>query len=301
MKKTILNTAIAVALSGGALVAASVEAATLNIDQGSRFTTSYQVNSNTFTTDHVSGSWFSIDIDSDGLIFQDEKNIIGGFNGLVVDGVTTQAASGSHAGLPGCAYDAEACSVGYVASVIDNPNTPEDEAVAAIPGVDFTEAPDIDNPWTLLGQTGMHQTTSPVSTLSNDGAGNVTLDFLGWGATWNSIPSIPLGGDPANFNPALNTGIATMSCYTSIAYSTASGGNVYGAATDCVDGAIYELDYVANIPANDISGFGGISYAAHLEGTISGDLPSAVPVPAAAWLFGSGLMGLIGIARRKKS
>ncbi len=28
--------------------------------------------------------------------------------------------------------------------------------------------------------------------------------------------------------------------------------------------------------------------------------PSAVPVPAAVWLFGSGLMGLIGIARRRK-
>jgi len=26
----------------------------------------------------------------------------------------------------------------------------------------------------------------------------------------------------------------------------------------------------------------------------------AVPVPAAVWLFGSGLIGLIGIARRKK-
>ena len=28
---------------------------------------------------------------------------------------------------------------------------------------------------------------------------------------------------------------------------------------------------------------------------------SAVPVPAAVWLFGSGLLGLIGIARRKKA
>ena len=26
---------------------------------------------------------------------------------------------------------------------------------------------------------------------------------------------------------------------------------------------------------------------------------SAVPVPAAVWLFGSGLIGLIGVARRK--
>ena len=28
---------------------------------------------------------------------------------------------------------------------------------------------------------------------------------------------------------------------------------------------------------------------------------SAVPVPAAAWLFGSGLLGLVGVARRKKA
>ena len=32
----------------------------------------------------------------------------------------------------------------------------------------------------------------------------------------------------------------------------------------------------------------------------SGDV-SAVPVPAAVWLFGSGLIGLVGLARRKKS
>ena len=31
------------------------------------------------------------------------------------------------------------------------------------------------------------------------------------------------------------------------------------------------------------------------------DRVSSVPVPAAAWLFGSGLLGLIGVARRKKS
>jgi hypothetical protein len=28
---------------------------------------------------------------------------------------------------------------------------------------------------------------------------------------------------------------------------------------------------------------------------------SAVPIPATAWLFGSGLLGLVGIARRKKA
>jgi len=29
--------------------------------------------------------------------------------------------------------------------------------------------------------------------------------------------------------------------------------------------------------------------------------PPAVPVPAAVWLFGSGLLGLVGVARRKKA
>lgn len=39
-------------------------------------------------------------------------------------------------------------------------------------------------------------------------------------------------------------------------------------------------------------------------GVINGGNPfpvSAVPVPAAVWLFGSGLLGLVGVARRKKS
>ncbi|MFC1773858.1 VPLPA-CTERM sorting domain-containing protein [Pseudomonadota bacterium] len=34
---------------------------------------------------------------------------------------------------------------------------------------------------------------------------------------------------------------------------------------------------------------------------LSGVVASAVPVPASIWLFGSGLLGLIGIAKRKKA
>ncbi len=35
--------------------------------------------------------------------------------------------------------------------------------------------------------------------------------------------------------------------------------------------------------------------------TVTSITPAAVPVPAAVWLFGSGLLGLVGIARRKKA
>lgn len=41
---------------------------------------------------------------------------------------------------------------------------------------------------------------------------------------------------------------------------------------------------------------GGNSGGAHWD--INMDL-TAVPVPAAVWLFGSGLIGLVGVARRK--
>jgi hypothetical protein len=39
---------------------------------------------------------------------------------------------------------------------------------------------------------------------------------------------------------------------------------------------------------------------ATLTTTTAGAVINAVPVPATVWLFGSGLIGLIGIARRKK-
>ena len=37
------------------------------------------------------------------------------------------------------------------------------------------------------------------------------------------------------------------------------------------------------------------------EWVVSEKPPPAVPVPAAAWLFGSALLGLFGVARRKKA
>lgn len=132
---------------------------------------------------------------------------------------------------------------------------------------DGSESPDIDNPWTFFSNTGMHGSQSAINILTDDGAGNVTLDFSGWYVTWNAIPIIDMGSG----------GSATMTC-----------------SGTCAAGDSYTLEYAAVVPVGDPSSFGGVNYSLNLVGTIS-----EVPVPAAVWLFGSGLLGLVGVARRK--
>ncbi|MCK5092950.1 MAG: VPLPA-CTERM sorting domain-containing protein, partial [Gammaproteobacteria bacterium] len=47
--------------------------------------------------------------------------------------------------------------------------------------------------------------------------------------------------------------------------------------------------------------YNGKSYSYYAWAVHDGDVgASVVPVPAAVWLFGSGLIGLVGFARRKK-
>ncbi len=75
--------------------------------------------------------------------------------------------------------------------------------------------------------------------------------------------------------------------------------------TDNGDGTVTytSIDGIAGNPANPdgVRGFGMIDGAfpgfnANFDFTVA-----TVPVPAAVWLFGSGLLGLVGVARRKKA
>lgn len=121
----------------------------------------------------------------------------------------------------------------------------------------------IDAPWQYYGEMGWHETHSPVTVLNEYGV-TKELDFSGWTVNFNGTRH-DLGADL----------IATLMCETQF----------------CADGERFTLDYSTFVP----NGFTRPRYTLHLEGTIS-----AVPVPAAAWLFGTGLISLAGMARRKK-
>lgn len=140
----------------------------------------------------------------------------------------------------------------------------------------------IDMGWSFLYNTGLHFTTSPVTVVTDSGT-TKTLDFSGWRMTWNGIPSIPLGGGQQVYGSTTynnGTGLATITCSNS----------------SCSNTSTFTLDYSAVVPAGDPSGFGGVPYALHLTGQVG-----SVPLPAAVWLFGSGLLGLMAAARRRKN
>ena len=78
------------------------------------------------------------------------------------------------------------------------------------------------------------------------------------------------------------------------AYSTTTGIKVIDVWTINPDGSLT----ARRAPGMENGPFGGFNAAFNL--TAPG-LVSAVPVPAAVWLFGSGLLGLVGVARRRKA
>ncbi len=122
----------------------------------------------------------------------------------------------------------------------------------------------IDQAWTFFGQLGVSQTIAPPTILTDDGLGNVTLDFSPWNVSWNGIPEIAL-------DSGLDNGIATLTCFTDL---------IAGTPGDCSHGDEFLLVYHATVPEGDPSNFGGVSYVLHLEGVIS-DTGVTVIIPTA--------------------
>lgn len=123
-------------------------------------------------------------------------------------------------------------------------------------------------------------------------AQNTTDVFLGGGFATGGTTTF--GNNNAyvtiNINLADITGAFTQDQMSTVSYADCTPGSLMGKTdpkTICMTGWLGS--------EADLSG-----------GTMQGTYPinqsiSAVPVPAAVWLFGSGLVGLAGVARRRKS
>lgn len=164
--------------------------------------------------------------------------------------------------------------------------TPSEEYAIA-PGADggivigSPQAPGDIDVWMLQGSSGHHYTETAPSGGTTSG-----IDFSGWAIFYNGGTVVSAGSkhDWAPFNcDAL--GCSGVSFDASVAAFSWSG--VYGDS--------YSLWYAMAF-SPDPSWYSPIGYLLHLEGTVLA-APSAVPLPAAAWLFSSGLLGLMGFTR----
>ena len=141
-----------------------------------------------------------------------------------------------------------------------------------------------------LNAAGSGLTTNPgsgiVSNAVADGDSDLSFSSFTWSGIYGTqmFPLSPTGG-------AFSTNTLSQggSCSEAVGGST----------------ACYTLRWEAFI--NPQAGFSGdtvwqIEGIANFDGAVdlSGGGPAPIPVPAAAWLFGSGLVGLVGVARRRR-
>jgi hypothetical protein len=207
----------------------------------------------------------------------------GSANAVLVNGSTLNIGEGSFFAMGGNStiaapgFDGQFIT-GYQGLVLGTVQTPTGSH-AGVP--DGSESPMIDNPWLFFQNTGMHGNQSASNVLTASG-NTASIDFSGWSISWNGLDSGTASGPVlleagAWFGSTVN-GVAQVTC-----------------GVDCGDGDTYTLIYSAHTGCGNPSS-GCSQYLLNLTGTIS-----AVPIPSAIWLFGSGLMALAGAARFRKA
>ncbi len=137
---------------------------------------------------------------------------------------------------------------------------------------------------------------SDMSTMggSIDGSGNMSFDPTGrTGLAANYAGT--LGEQPWAYQ-SFTTGTSTNAAQGFTPPFSMTGSALQDAGAGVWTGTLVAAGNVGP----EWGGFNTQQYSELFNVTITAET-SAVPVPAAVWLFGSGLMGLVGIARRKKA
>ncbi len=145
----------------------------------------------------------------------------------------------------------------------------------------------VDNPTYLTGGDG--ETTRTISA-------TLAIDWIAAGETtpWNFVYNFPTIGI---------TGIAVAGGITAelssvfpyvVGLIPAGSGTELDSILTGEQGDIYDSTSIRTFSAN------GFFYPAYANGDLIFSAVAVVPVPAAVWLFASGLLGLVGVARQRR-
>ena len=148
--------------------------------------------------------------------------------------------------------------------------------------VGSTQGPNDIDAWTFLAPGTHFTTVAPTGSTAG-------LDMSGWFVHWYDS-DINLGSGA--WTPG-NCDASWMGC-ESVTFAESTGFFSWSGVYDDA----YTLWYSATVPEGDASGFGGVQYIVYYEGIVLA-AASEIPVPAAVWLLGSGLLTLVGVARRR--
>ena len=167
---------------------------------------------------------------------------------------------------PGAHYYAAGC--GYITGTCTNQSAAPDGATGLFLNAAFLSAP-----FGFLAPTvgSAAATDYGPGNIAFDSTDNFTITFPVLEAQWNE----------GYFTLGSSAGGIVFDC------SGANSGNITCTAENLITAA------------EDSLGFAGQTAQWELHGTLDTPHVSEVPVPAAVWLFGSGLLGLVGVARRK--